>query len=75
MRTTTDSNATRRVAGRRVEPVTRISSPGRVVYPELGITKQQVAAYYRAVASKLLPELVDRPLSVVRCPGGIDECF
>jgi bifunctional non-homologous end joining protein LigD len=73
--TTTTQTSAGRVRGRRREPATRISSPDRVVYPELGITKQQVAAYYRAVASKLLPELVDRPLSVVRCPDGIGKCF
>jgi bifunctional non-homologous end joining protein LigD len=73
--TTTTATATQRAPGRRREPATRISSPDRVVYPDLGITKQQVAGYYRAVASKLLPELVHRPLSVVRCPDGIGQCF
>ena len=54
----------------------RISSPGKVIFPELGITKQQVADYYRAVAPQLLPELANRPLSLVRCPDGIQgQCF
>jgi bifunctional non-homologous end joining protein LigD len=53
----------------------RISSPDRIVFPELGVSKQQIADYYRAVAPQLLPELVRRPLSVVRCPDGIGECF
>jgi bifunctional non-homologous end joining protein LigD len=54
----------------------RISSPDRVVYPADGITKGQVAAYYRAIAPRMLPELVDRPLSLVRCPDGSDgSCF
>ncbi len=48
----------------------------RVVYPDSRITKGDVAAYYTAVARWILPELVDRPLSMLRCPGGIGgECF
>lgn len=53
-----------------------ISSPDRVVYPDAGITKQQVADYYVAIAGRLLPEVADRPLSLVRCPDGIaGDCF
>ena len=54
----------------------RLTSPDREVYPGEGITKQDVADYYRAVADWLLPELVERPLSLLRCPGGVGgECF
>ena len=54
----------------------RISSPGKIIFPELRITKQQVADYYRTVAPLLLPELRNRPLSLVRCPDGIKgQCF
>ena len=54
----------------------RLSSPGKVIYPELRISKQQVADYYRAIAPQLLPELRNRPLSLVRCPDGIaGQCF
>ena len=54
----------------------RLTSPGREVYPGAGITKQDVADYYQAVADWLLPELVDRPLSLLRCPAGVGgECF
>jgi bifunctional non-homologous end joining protein LigD len=54
----------------------RLSSPGKVVFPELRITKQQVHDYYSRVAPLLLPELRDRPLSMVRCPDGIaGQCF
>jgi bifunctional non-homologous end joining protein LigD len=48
----------------------------RLVYPEARISKGDVAAYYRAVARWMLPELVNRPLSLVRCPGGVGgKCF
>jgi bifunctional non-homologous end joining protein LigD len=54
----------------------RISSPGKVIYPDSGITKQQVADYYRAIAPLLLPELARRPLSLLRCPDGLKgQCF
>ena len=53
-----------------------VSSPGKILFPTDGITKQDVADYYAAVMPKLLPEIVGRPLSVIRCPGGIDGgCF
>lgn len=54
----------------------KLSSPERVVYPDAGFTKQDVADYYKAVERWLLPELVNRPLSLLRCPGGIQgQCF
>lgn len=53
-----------------------LTSPERVVYPNAGITKADVAEYYRSVAKWILPELIRRPLSLVRCPGGVErECF
>jgi bifunctional non-homologous end joining protein LigD len=47
-----------------------LSSPDRVVYPEQGVTKRQLAEYYVRVASRLLPHVAGRPLSLVRCPQG-----
>jgi bifunctional non-homologous end joining protein LigD len=56
-------------------PVT-ISSPDKVVFAESGLTKADVAAYYAAVMPLLLPEVVGRPLSVIRCPDGTGgACF
>ena len=53
-----------------------LTHPERVVFPDSGITKQQVFDYYRAMARWLLPELDGRPLSVVRCPQGAGRpCF
>lgn len=53
-----------------------LSHPERVMYPRAGLTKHDVAHYYARVADWLLPGLVDRPLSLLRCPSGIDgECF
>ncbi len=53
-----------------------ISSPERIVYAKGAYTKQDVADYYREIAPLLLPELRDRPLSLLRCPDGAGgECF
>ncbi|QYR53623.1 DNA ligase D [Lysobacter soyae] len=53
-----------------------LSSPEKILFPESGITKQQVWDYYNAVMDWFLPEIEGRPLSLVRCPGGIDgNCF
>ncbi len=53
-----------------------LSSPGKVLYPEDGITKQQVWDYYQAVMPWLLPEIAGRPLSIIRCPAGTGRpCF
>ena len=56
------------------EPVVagvKISHPGRVIDPSTGITKLQLAKFYDLVADRLLREIGDRPVSLVRCPEGI----
>jgi bifunctional non-homologous end joining protein LigD len=53
-----------------------ITHPERIVFPGTAITKQDVADYYRAVSAWMLPELVERPLSIIRCPDGAGaSCF
>ncbi|MDH5832627.1 non-homologous end-joining DNA ligase [Luteimonas kalidii] len=53
-----------------------LSSPEKVLFPDDGITKQQLADYYTAAMDWLLPEIEGRPLSLVRCPGGLRaQCF
>jgi len=54
----------------------RLSNPDRVYFPEVGITKSELAQYYERMAERVLPGLVKRPLSLVRCPEGRGgECF
>ena len=48
-----------------------ITHPERVVYPDVGLTKGEVADYYAAMAPWMLPHVVRRPLSVVRAPSGM----
>lgn len=54
----------------------RITHPRRVLFDEMGLTKLELAKYYEGVAEWLLPELRNRPLSLVRCPQGPGQgCF
>ena len=60
---------------RMVEGV-RLSSPDKVLYPEQGITKSELADYYIAVADRMLPHVANRPVTMVRCPTGSEKkCF
>jgi len=53
-----------------------ISHPDRVVYPDIGLTKLEVARYYEEVAESILPHVARRPLTLVRCPQGVAaQCF
>ena len=48
-----------------------ITRPDRVLFPDDGITKGDLADYHRAVADALVPHLRDRPLMLQRFPEGI----
>lgn len=53
-----------------------ISHPEKVLYPDMGLTKEDLAEYYQGVAKWMLPYVANRPLSLVRCPGGHNaQCF
>jgi bifunctional non-homologous end joining protein LigD len=57
-------------AGRRK---VRISNPGKVLFPDDGITKEDLARYYAAVAPVMAPHLKDRPLNLWRWNTGIEH--
>jgi bifunctional non-homologous end joining protein LigD len=67
----------------KAEPVLRkevagvvLSNPGRVYFPDIGVTKSELAEYYETMAERVLPGLALRPLTLVRCPNGCDrKCF
>jgi len=65
--------------GQRSLPVVagvRLSNPDRVLWPDVGVTKLDLARYYESVAELMLPHVAERPLSLVRCPTGYTgECF
>mgnify|MGYP000704635347 FL=1 len=53
-----------------------ISSRDRVIFPDSGETKGDLADYYEAIAPLMLPFAAERPLSLVRCPQGrAKKCF
>ena len=54
----------------------RLTHPEKILDAESHLTKQQLADYYWAIASHMLPFVADRPLSLVRCPEGTGHpCF
>jgi bifunctional non-homologous end joining protein LigD len=54
----------------------KLTHPDRVLYPEQGITKRELAHYYEQIADWIIPHLEGRPLTLVRCPEGHSkQCF
>jgi bifunctional non-homologous end joining protein LigD len=49
----------------------RISSPGKVLFPQAGVTKRDLVDYYLALAGPVLNHLRDRPTVLKRFPGGV----
>lgn len=49
-----------------------LTHPDRIYWPKEGVTKQGLADYYAQVWPFMAPFVVDRPLSLLRCPDGID---
>ncbi|WP_240359122.1 non-homologous end-joining DNA ligase [Pyxidicoccus trucidator] len=64
------------VRGKNVEAETgegraKLTHGDRVLFPDSGLTKADVFAYYREVAPLMVPVLADRPISVQQWPAGI----
>jgi bifunctional non-homologous end joining protein LigD len=54
----------------------RLTHADKVLYPKMGITKRDLAEYFAAAATRMLPHVKDRPVSLVRCPDGRRKaCF
>ncbi|MEH6789721.1 DNA ligase D [Parasphingorhabdus sp.] len=54
----------------------KISSRDRVIFPDAGATKGDLADYYENVGALMLPWIAHRPVSLVRCPQGrAKKCF
>jgi bifunctional non-homologous end joining protein LigD len=49
----------------------RISHPDRLIYPDLGFSKVQLARYYDDIAEWVMPHVRGRPLTLVHCPAGV----
>ncbi|MFL6765168.1 MAG: DNA ligase D, partial [Sphingomicrobium sp.] len=53
-----------------------ISSPERVIYPELELTKKDLADFYATIQPLIMVDVANRPMTLIRCPGGrTGECF
>jgi len=53
-----------------------ISHPDRILYPNLKLSKIDIARYYETIKEWIVPHVAGRPLTLVRCPEGISgECF
>ena len=50
-----------------------ITHPDKVLFPDDGITKGELAAYYEAIAPAMLPHIRLRPVTMERFPAGIDK--
>jgi bifunctional non-homologous end joining protein LigD len=48
-----------------------ITHPEKVLFPDDGITKGEIASYYETIAPRLLPHLRGRPVTMERYPSGI----
>ena len=50
-----------------------ITHPDKILFPDDGITKGELAAYYEMIAPLMLPHLARRPVTMERYPAGIDR--
>ena len=50
-----------------------ITHPEKVLFPDDGITKGELARYYEAIAPVMLPHLRGRPVTMERYPAGIEQ--
>lgn len=56
--------------------VSLISNPDKVLWPDLGYTKLDLAHFYQAVFPKLRPYVAGRMLTLEHCPDAMPgECF
>jgi bifunctional non-homologous end joining protein LigD len=51
----------------------RITHPDKLMFPELGLSKLDIAQYYAFVGRWMLPHLKGRPLTLVFCPTGVGD--
>lgn len=77
---TTPKRTAKSAAPKRAEPLkggeVRFTHPDRVYWADAGVTKQNLADYYRAAWDWMARHVVGRPLAFLRCPDGIaGQCF
>jgi DNA ligase D len=55
--------------------IVRVSNPGKVIFPEPGLTKEDLVRYYIAVGDGMLRAIAGRPTALRRYPDGVDGEF
>jgi bifunctional non-homologous end joining protein LigD len=51
----------------------KLTHPEKLLFPEDGLTKRDLAEYYQRIAPWILPHLRDRPVTLERYPDGIEQ--
>lgn len=51
----------------------RLSNPDKILWPEPRLTKADLLDYYAGIWDRIRPQVVDRPLSLLRAPDGIED--
>jgi bifunctional non-homologous end joining protein LigD len=54
-------------------PLSMISHPDKILFPDCGVSKGELCAYYEALAPVMLPHIRARPVTMERYPAGIDK--
>jgi bifunctional non-homologous end joining protein LigD len=68
--------ARKAIRARPADGAIELTHPDRVYWDDAGITKQDLADYYREVWERMAPHVVGRPLALLRCPNGASgQCF
>ena len=72
--------AARRKAAKRAGPAAdtgfRLSNPDKVLFPDVGGTKQDLLDFIHEVGPRMLPHVAGRALMILRCPNGVGApCF
>lgn len=53
-----------------------LSNPDKTLFDDPGVSKMELARYYEEISEAILPHIIGRPLSLVRCPrGSAEKCF
>ena len=66
-----EANGAARAPAARAPSSIKVTNPDRVIDASTGLTKLALVRYYESVAERILPHLLDRPVSLVRAPEGI----
>ncbi|HRA47198.1 MAG TPA: DNA ligase D [Thermomicrobiales bacterium] len=53
----------------------RLTNPDKILFEDPPITKRALADYWKKVGPLALPYISQRPLTLLRCPDGIEHCF